>query len=67
MGIPNMLFVTEQTQQGPRQMNLYSRMLDGQIIFLNGKINAAIINKNYDRAFALLFSTLQLILHGQLL
>jgi len=67
MGIPNMLFVTEQTQQGPRQMNLYSRMLDGQIIFLNGEINAAIINKNYDRAFALLFSTLQLILHGQLL
>ena len=39
MGIPNKLFVTEQTQQGPRQMNLYSRMLDGQIIFLNGEIN----------------------------
>jgi ATP-dependent Clp protease protease subunit len=39
MGNPNMLFVTEQTQQGPRQMNLYSRMLDGQIIFLNGEIN----------------------------
>jgi ATP-dependent Clp protease protease subunit len=39
MGIPNTFIVTEQTQQGPRQMDLYSRMLDGQIIFLNGEIN----------------------------
>jgi ATP-dependent Clp protease protease subunit len=39
MGIPNMLFVSEQTPQGLRQMDLYSRLLDGQIIFLNGEIN----------------------------
>jgi ATP-dependent Clp protease protease subunit len=39
MGIPNTLIVTEQTQQGTRQMDLFSRMLDGQIIFLNGEIN----------------------------
>jgi ATP-dependent Clp protease protease subunit len=39
MGIPNTFFVTEQTKQGPRQIDLYSRMLDGQIIFLNGEIN----------------------------
>ncbi|MCL7412696.1 MAG: ATP-dependent Clp protease proteolytic subunit [ANME-2 cluster archaeon] len=39
MGIPNMLFVSEQTQQGPRKIDLYSRLLDEQIIFLNGEIN----------------------------
>ena len=39
MGIPNMLFVSEQTQQGPRQLDLYSRLLDEQIIFLNGEID----------------------------
>jgi len=39
MGIPNMLFVSEQTPQGPRQIDIYSRLLDEQIIFLNGEIN----------------------------
>jgi ATP-dependent Clp protease protease subunit len=39
MGIPNMLYVSEQTPQGPSQMDLYSHLLDEQIIFLNGEIN----------------------------
>ena len=39
MGIPNMLFVSEQTPKGPRQVEIYSRLLEGQIIFLNGEIN----------------------------
>ncbi len=39
MGIPKMLIVSEYTEQGPRQMDLYSRLLEGQIIFLNGEIN----------------------------
>jgi len=39
MGIPNTLFVSKQTPQGPSQMDLYSRLLDEQIIFLNGEIN----------------------------
>ena len=39
MAIPNMLFVSKQTPQGPSQMDLYSRLLDEQIIFLNGEIN----------------------------
>jgi ATP-dependent Clp protease protease subunit len=39
MGIPNMLFVSDQTQQVPRQMDMFSRLLDVQIIFLNGEIN----------------------------
>ena len=34
-----MLFVSKQTPQGPSQMDLYSRLLDEQIIFLNGEIN----------------------------
>jgi ATP-dependent Clp protease protease subunit len=39
MGIPGMLFVSEQTPMGPRQVEIYSRLLEGQIIFLNGEIN----------------------------
>jgi ATP-dependent Clp protease protease subunit len=39
MGIPNMLFVSDQTPEGPRQVEIYSRLLDEQIIFLNGEIN----------------------------
>lgn len=39
MVIPDMLFVSEQTPQGPRQMDLYSHLLEEQIIFLNGEIN----------------------------
>ena len=39
MGIPNTLFVSKQTPQGPSLMDLYSRLLDEQIIFLNGEIN----------------------------
>jgi ATP-dependent Clp protease protease subunit len=39
MAISNMLFVSKQTPQGPSQMGLYSRLLDEQIIFLNGEIN----------------------------
>ena len=34
MGIPNMLFVSEQTQQGKRQMDLYFRPRDKRITFL---------------------------------
>ena len=34
-----MLFVSKHTPQGPSQMDLYSRLLDEQIIFLNGEIN----------------------------
>lgn len=43
MAISNMLFVSKQTPQGPSQMDLYSRLLDEQIIFLNGEINVATI------------------------
>ena len=39
MAIPNMLFVSEQTPEGTRQVEIYSRLLDEQIIFLNGEIN----------------------------
>jgi ATP-dependent Clp protease, protease subunit len=39
MGIPNILFVSEQTPGGLRQVEIYSRLLEGQIIFLNGEIN----------------------------
>jgi len=39
MAISNMLFVSKHTPQGPSQMDLYSRLLDEQIIFLNGEIN----------------------------
>ncbi len=39
MGIPNLLYVFEQTPQGTRQMDIFSRLLDEQIIFLNGEIN----------------------------
>lgn len=39
MGIPDMLFVSEQTPEGPRQVEIYSRLLDEQIIFLSGEIN----------------------------
>jgi ATP-dependent Clp protease protease subunit len=39
MVIPDMLFVSEQTPQGPRQIDIYSHLLEEQIIFLNGEIN----------------------------
>lgn len=34
-----MLYVSEQTPHGPHTLDIYSRMLDDQIIFLSGEIN----------------------------
>ncbi len=39
MALPKMLYVAEQTPEGQRQMDIYSKLLDEQIIFLNGEIN----------------------------
>jgi ATP-dependent Clp protease protease subunit len=39
MTIPRTLFISEQTPQGPRTLDIYSRLLDEQIIFLTGEIN----------------------------
>ena len=39
MTISHIFNVSEQTPHGPRQMDLYSHLLDKQIIFLNGDIN----------------------------
>ncbi len=39
MVTPKMLYVSEQTPHGPHTLDIYSRMLDDQIIFLSGEIN----------------------------
>lgn len=39
MGIPKLLYVTEETPHGPHTVDIYSRLLDDQIIFLTGEIN----------------------------
>ncbi len=39
MAIPKMLYVSEQTPHGPHTLDIYSRLLDDQIILLTGKIN----------------------------
>ncbi len=39
MTIPKMLYVSEQTPNGPHMVDIYSRLLDDQIIILNGEIN----------------------------
>jgi ATP-dependent Clp protease, protease subunit len=42
MTIPHAFNVSEQTPHGPQQMDLYSHLLNQQIIFLNGDINVDI-------------------------
>ncbi len=39
MSIPKTLYISEQTPQGPRVVDVFSRLLDDQIIFLTGEIN----------------------------
>lgn len=39
MAIPKTLYVTEKTPEGPRQLDVYSKLLDEQIILLTGEIN----------------------------
>jgi len=39
MAIPKMLYVSEQTPHGPHTLDIYSRLLDDQIILLTGEIN----------------------------
>ncbi len=39
MVVPKMLYVSEQTANGPQTLDIYSRLLDKQIIFLTGEIN----------------------------
>ncbi|MCZ7356522.1 MAG: ATP-dependent Clp protease proteolytic subunit [Candidatus Methanoperedens sp.] len=39
MANPNVLYISEQTPEGQRQMDIFSRLLDKQIIFLNGEID----------------------------
>ncbi len=39
MVTPKMLYVSEQTPHGPHTLDIYSRLLDDQIIFLSGEIN----------------------------
>lgn len=39
MAIPKMLYVSEQTPHGPHTLDIYSRLLDDQIVFLTGEIN----------------------------
>jgi len=39
MAIPRTLYVTEKTPEGPRQLDVYSKLLDEQIIMLTGEIN----------------------------
>ena len=36
---PKMLFISEQTRNGPQMLDIYSRLLDKQIILLTGEIN----------------------------
>ncbi len=39
MVVPKLLYVSEQTTQGQRTMDIYSRLLDDQKVFLTGEIN----------------------------
>ncbi len=39
MVVPKMLYISEQTPQGQRTMDIYSRLLDDQKVFLTGEIN----------------------------
>ncbi len=39
MAFPKMFYVSEQTPSGPRTLDIYSRLLDDQIILLTGEIN----------------------------
>ena len=39
MANPKMLYISEQTLNGPRTLDIYSRLLDEQIILLTGEIN----------------------------
>jgi ATP-dependent Clp protease protease subunit len=39
MAIPRTLYVSEQTPQGPQTLDVFSRLLDKQIILLTGEIN----------------------------
>lgn len=39
MVVPKLLYVSEQTPQGQRTMDIYSRLLDDQKVFLTGEIN----------------------------
>lgn len=39
MANPKMLYVSEQTPHGPHTLDIYSRLLDDQIILLTGEIN----------------------------
>ncbi len=39
MANPRMLFISEQTPNGPQTLDIYSRLLDKQIILLTGEIN----------------------------
>jgi len=39
MAIPKTLYVSEQTSDGPRLVDVYSHLLDDQVLFLTGEIN----------------------------
>ncbi|HIH45456.1 MAG TPA: ATP-dependent Clp protease proteolytic subunit, partial [Candidatus Methanoperedenaceae archaeon] len=39
MAVPKTLFVIDRTLQGEQTVDIYSRLLDSQIIFLTGEIN----------------------------
>jgi ATP-dependent Clp protease protease subunit len=39
MTIPRTLYISEQTPQGPQTLDIFSRLLDNQIILLTGEIN----------------------------
>lgn len=39
MAIPKTLYVSEQTPDGPHLVDVYSRLLDDQVLFLTGEIN----------------------------
>lgn len=39
MVIPKLLYVSEETPHGPHTLDIYSRLLDDQIVFLTGEIN----------------------------
>lgn len=39
MAIPKLIYVSEQTPHGPHTLDIYSHLLDNQMIFLTGEIN----------------------------
>jgi ATP-dependent protease ClpP protease subunit len=39
MSIPKTLYISEQTPHGPHPVDVYSHLLDDQIIFLTGEIS----------------------------